>query len=145
MAKKKYSINRNRSELWKADVQKSVLFYNDWFLNFAPATYINARQEAINKVEDAELREALRQHRLSGRGRPRKNVPHKSRTDGYERITTIASIVKMEKLRAIALRETLTIKEVLEACMDLAIEAYEKKHGEIQVSTMSRKGKKLFK
>lgn len=103
------------------------------------------RQDAINKVEDAELREALRQHRLSGRGRPRKNVPHKSRTDGYERITTIASIVKMEKLRAIAMRETLTIKEVLEACMDLAIEAYEKKHGEIQVSTMSRKGKKLFK
>lgn len=53
MAKKKYSINWNRPELWKADVQKSVLFYNDWFLNFAPATYINARQEAINKVESA--------------------------------------------------------------------------------------------
>ena len=43
MAKKKCSINWNRPELWKADVQKSVLFYNDWFLNFAPATYINAR------------------------------------------------------------------------------------------------------
>ena len=27
------------------------MFYNDWFLNFAPATYINARQEAIDKVE----------------------------------------------------------------------------------------------
>ena len=53
MAKKKYSINWNRPELWKADVQKSVLFYNNWFLNFAPATYVNARQEAINKVESA--------------------------------------------------------------------------------------------
>lgn len=53
MAKKKYSINWNRPELWKADVQKSVLFYNDWFLNFAPDTYINARLEAINKVESA--------------------------------------------------------------------------------------------
>lgn len=53
MAKKKYSINWNRPELWKADVQKSVLFYNDWFLNFAPDTYINARQKAINKVESA--------------------------------------------------------------------------------------------
>lgn len=103
------------------------------------------RQEAIDKVEDAELREALRQHRLSGRGRPRKNVPHQSRTDGYERVTTIANTVKMEKLRAIALRETLTIKEVLEACMDLAIEAYEKKHGELKVSTMSKKSKGLFK
>lgn len=53
MAKKKYSINKNKTERWKADVQKSVLFYNDWFLNFAPDTYINARLEAINKVESA--------------------------------------------------------------------------------------------
>jgi hypothetical protein len=53
MAKKKYSINKNKTERWKADVQKSVLFYNDWFLNFAPDTYINARREAINKVESA--------------------------------------------------------------------------------------------
>ena len=34
-------------------MQKSVMFYNNWFLNFAPDTYINARQEAINKVENA--------------------------------------------------------------------------------------------
>ena len=53
MTNKKYSINWNRPELWKADVQKSVLFYNDWFLNFAPDTYIKARLEAINKVESA--------------------------------------------------------------------------------------------
>ena len=50
---KKYSINKKKSERWKADVQQSVMFYNNWFLNFAPATYINARQEAINKVESA--------------------------------------------------------------------------------------------
>lgn len=50
---KKYSINKKKSERWKADVQQSVMFYNNWFLNFAPATYINARQEAINKVENA--------------------------------------------------------------------------------------------
>ena len=48
---KKYVINKKNVEKWKADVQKSVLFYNDWFLNFAPDTYITARQEAINKVE----------------------------------------------------------------------------------------------
>ena len=53
MVKKRYSINKNRSELWKADVQKSIMYYNDWFLNFAPATYINARKEAIEKVERA--------------------------------------------------------------------------------------------
>lgn len=53
MVKKMYSINKNKTERWKADVHKSVLFYNDWFLNFAPDTYINARNEAINKVESA--------------------------------------------------------------------------------------------
>jgi len=53
MARKRYSINKNKSELWKADVQKSVLYYNEWFLNFAPETYINARKDAINKVESA--------------------------------------------------------------------------------------------
>lgn len=53
MTRNRYSINKNRSELWKSDVQKSVLFYNDWFLNFAPQTYINARKDAIDKVESA--------------------------------------------------------------------------------------------
>lgn len=32
------------------------MFYNDWFLNFAPDTYINARKEAIDKVEAAFLK-----------------------------------------------------------------------------------------
>ncbi len=50
---KKYSINKNNTGVWKSDVQKSVIFYNDWFLNFAPSTYVNARQGAINKVETA--------------------------------------------------------------------------------------------
>lgn len=50
---KKYSINKNNSDQWNEDVQKSVLFYNEWFLNFAPSTYVNARQNAINKVESA--------------------------------------------------------------------------------------------
>ena len=50
---KKYSINKNKTERWKADVQKSVLFYNEWFLNFAPDTYVDARKKAIDKVENA--------------------------------------------------------------------------------------------
>jgi len=53
MIMKKYSINKNNSEQWKKDVQKSVMFYNDWFLKFAPSTYISARQDAISKVENA--------------------------------------------------------------------------------------------
>ena len=50
---KKYVINRNNTEQWKEDVKKSVMFYNDWFLAFAPSTYINARQVAINRVNNA--------------------------------------------------------------------------------------------
>jgi len=52
-AMKKYNINNKNTERWNEDVQKSVMFYNDWFLNFAPDTYINARKDAINKVESA--------------------------------------------------------------------------------------------
>lgn len=50
---KKYYINKNNVEQWKCDIQKSVMFYNNWFLDFAPATYIKAREEAIYKVENA--------------------------------------------------------------------------------------------
>ena len=50
---KRYYINNKNIENWKQDVLDSVLFYNEWFLNFAPSTYIDARQNAINKVESA--------------------------------------------------------------------------------------------
>jgi hypothetical protein len=51
-----YSINKNNSNRWKKDVQESVMFYNNWFLNFAPATFIKTRQNAIEKVENAFLK-----------------------------------------------------------------------------------------
>ena len=47
---------KNNSDQWKDDIKKSVMFYNDWFLTFAPSTYINARQDAINRVNDAFLK-----------------------------------------------------------------------------------------
>lgn len=50
---KKHSINKNNTEQWKEDVENSVMFYNDWFLSFAPSTYINARQKAIDRVNNA--------------------------------------------------------------------------------------------
>ena len=48
----KNSINKKNVDQWKTDVQKSVLYYNEWFLNYAPTTYIKSRQEAIDKVEN---------------------------------------------------------------------------------------------
>lgn len=44
------NINRNSSERWKSDIEKSVDFYNRWFLQFAPATYRAERKVAVNRV-----------------------------------------------------------------------------------------------
>lgn len=44
------SINNRNIESWKADVRESVLFYNGWFMKFAPAAYVGARKSAIEKV-----------------------------------------------------------------------------------------------
>lgn len=48
----RYNINKKKTEHWKDDVVRSVKFYNDWFLNFAPATFISKRNEAIKKVDE---------------------------------------------------------------------------------------------
>lgn len=49
----KISLNNNRTENWKADVAQSIDYYNDWFLNFAPQTYMAERQSAAKVVEKA--------------------------------------------------------------------------------------------
>ena len=58
----KTSLNNKRIENWKTDVAQSMTFYNDWFLNFAPKTYMTERQEATKEVEEAfRLTSYLRQ------------------------------------------------------------------------------------
>lgn len=46
-------INADKPDLWKADVERSIDFYNDWFLRFAPETYRNQRYATSEQVEDA--------------------------------------------------------------------------------------------
>lgn len=46
-------INRRATETWKSDIEKSVLFYNDWFMRFAPSAYVEARRCSLAKVETA--------------------------------------------------------------------------------------------
>lgn len=103
------------------------------------------REDVMDTVKDEELRRLLDERRKEALGRPRKDTKHLSRTKGYERMTTIVNTEKMEKLKAIALKETKTIKEVMEEVMDLAIEAYEKKHGPIRLKKKDNKDKGLFK
>ena len=58
----KTSLNNKRIENWKTDVAQSMTFYNDWFLSFAPKTYMTERQEATKEVEEAfRLTSYLRQ------------------------------------------------------------------------------------
>ena len=47
-------VNSDKPHLWKADVSKSIDYYNDWFLRFAPDVYREQRQTQTTIVE-AEL------------------------------------------------------------------------------------------
>ncbi len=46
-------INRTRRDKWKTDTQKSVEYYNNWFIKFAPKAFREVRCEAIEIVEEA--------------------------------------------------------------------------------------------
>ncbi len=47
------AINRDKPDRWKADIARSVDFYNQWFMKFAPAAYRKERIAATKAVEDA--------------------------------------------------------------------------------------------
>lgn len=93
----------------------------------------------IETVQDKELKEALRQRQLDGRGRPKRGRPHDSKTDGYGTICVKANLEKWAKIEYISLHETLQKKEVLELALDMLIEKYESEKGKIKLST-SKKG-----
>ena len=46
-------INADKPHLWKADVEASIDFYNDWFLRFAPETYRAQRSQRATQVAQA--------------------------------------------------------------------------------------------
>jgi len=45
------AVNRDKVDLWKADVSKSVDFYNNWFMMFAPKAFRDTRIETTKQVE----------------------------------------------------------------------------------------------
>ncbi len=47
------AVNRNKVDVWKADIAKSVDFYNNWFMKFAPNAFRDTRAEATKQVEQA--------------------------------------------------------------------------------------------
>lgn len=50
------SINKNSVSKWKSDIAKSVDFYNQWFLTFAPKAYRQTRIKTTQNVEAALLK-----------------------------------------------------------------------------------------
>lgn len=46
-------VNLDKPHLWKGDVQRSVDFYNQWFMRFAPAAFREQRTEQARIVEEA--------------------------------------------------------------------------------------------
>ena len=47
------AVNSDKVDLWKADVAKSVDFYNEWFTAFAPKAFRDTRIETTEKVKKA--------------------------------------------------------------------------------------------
>jgi hypothetical protein len=45
-------INRDKPDLWKADIKASVDLYNRWFMQFAPEAFRNERKRATTGVEE---------------------------------------------------------------------------------------------
>ena len=67
-------INSDKPNRWKSDISKSVDFYNHWFIQFAPAAFLQTRAEATAEAEAAMKQTAyltdilpsvLRQHPTS--------------------------------------------------------------------------------
>ena len=46
-------VNRNKPDKWKKDIARSVDFYNQWFLRFAPKTFRETRIHTTKEVEIA--------------------------------------------------------------------------------------------
>lgn len=46
-------VNADKPSRWKSDTAQSIDFYNDWFMNFAPTAFIDARQETTQQVIEA--------------------------------------------------------------------------------------------
>ena len=45
------AVNRDKTDLWKDDIERSVDMYNRWFVRFAPGTYRTTRVKTIKDVE----------------------------------------------------------------------------------------------
>lgn len=83
-------------------------------------------EELLNTLEDSSLRDVIRERQTKA-GRPRKGEDSR-----YERATLLVDKIKMAKVRKIAALESLLLKDIIEAGLDIVIAKYEETHGTIE-------------
>ena len=95
------------------------------------------------KKAAADSRVLRPENMVRGHGRPRKG--EKPNDIGLEmRTSLIVNKENYDKIREIALTESLTLKEVVNFSFELAIEKYEEKNGKIGEGKRTRKKEELF-
>ena len=103
-------------------------------------------EELINSIQDEALREKLIERRNRKRGRPRKGAAYRAKQDEiYIRSCWVMRRDQLAKLKEMSFRETLTLREIMAQIVGEAIEAYERKHGEIIPQEHKGDASKLFK
>lgn len=121
-------ISRMFEDLINRAVRNSV---EESFKDFCGLLSVEELEKLAKKDDEILLKAKLHAKRMEHRGRPRKNEDFKSTTEGYGRVTTIMNLEKVAKIKYIALKETLTLKDIWDECLDIAIRRYESKHGKI--------------
>lgn len=79
---------------------------------------------------------------LHGHGRPRRDEA--SNVTNWMRTSLIVNKDVYDKLREIAVRESITLKDMIHFSFELAIEKYEQKNGKVELAPRSRKKEELF-
>lgn len=79
---------------------------------------------------------------LHGHGRPRKEDAADDAE--YMRTSLIVNKRTYDKLREIALKESITLKDMIHFSFELAIEKYEAKNGKVEIASRDKKKEELF-
>lgn len=98
---------------------------------FSRPTGVKVDEEPVQQNTEAKPQASITKERRKV-GRPKKAEGERE-TDKLTRVTFLANIDTMTKVRAIAAQEQLTIKDVIDTALSEIIRRYEDKHGVIQV------------
>ena len=99
---------------------------------------------SISEEEYAEMERRQSERRFFMTGRRRNGDPRELITRNDVRTCMLLDKEQYDKIREIALRETMTIKDLTHMMFQLAIDQYEKKHGVVVPRGESSARKEIF-